>query len=265
MLIGGKVGYINRDGRLVIPAKYEPAGKIGLDGFTCPTPTGRLRYEGFAAWGREFRQGRAAVRVGKGWQMIDTSGRPLLAEPVEEIGDLCDGMAWFSADERFGLLGRNGQTVVEAKYYTIPEYWNGLWKVKPDYREELLDSAGRLLTANRYDYIHEPRDGMIRVISDRKVGYINLDGEEVIPCEYDSGGDFRRGVAPVAMRQPPKKSWWIDKQGKPASKPVPQPQCYDDGLSLMRRGELAGLVDAMGRWVVPPKYKFIGQFDCSGD
>jgi len=83
VLVGGKVGYINRAGMMVVPAKYLPVGPIGIDAVSCPSPVESVYWPNRPIkWGRDFREGRAAVRTDRGWQLIDSCGRMLLDKPI---------------------------------------------------------------------------------------------------------------------------------------------------------------------------------------
>lgn len=83
VLVNGKVGYIDRSGKLVVPARFEPTGPIGIDAVSCPSPPESVYWpKRPVKWGRDFREGRAEVRTDRGWQLIDSRGRMLLDKPI---------------------------------------------------------------------------------------------------------------------------------------------------------------------------------------
>jgi hypothetical protein len=266
VLVGGKVGYIDREGRLVLPARYEPAGMIGIDAISMATPPDGMGYwqNRLVTWGRDFHEGRAAVRSGQDWQMIDAAGRELLDKPVDHIGEFQLGLAWFKVGGQYGLLDRAGQVRLPATSSAAPEHWDGLWMVRSDGNSILLDADGRQLTKNVYQRICPPGEGLMGVVRGRKWGFIDLAGQEVIPCQFDWADSFYRGWARVFISLSPRKRAWVDKQGRTVTTQplVPAPQ-YDDGLYLIAKGNLFGLTDGTGKWIATPMYKFIGTFDCS--
>ena len=48
-----------------------------------------------------------------------------------------------------------------------------------------------------YDYVGEFHEGLARVRKSSKWGYINEDGEEIIPLIYDYAHDFHNGTTNV--------------------------------------------------------------------
>lgn len=51
----------------------------------------------------------------------------------------------------------------------------------------------------KFDYRGDFGEGLARVEIDRKLGFINKQGELVIPCEYHEVGDFSEGFAKVKV------------------------------------------------------------------
>ncbi len=265
VLVDGKVGYIDRSGRLVLPACYEPTGGIGIDAITCPTPPPGMEYwqNRRVTWGRDFREGRAAVLADLGWQMIDCSGRELLDKPVGELGEFQHGLCLFSVGGLYGLLDRDGNIRVPAKQLTAPQFDGGVWISKYLGYSCIYDTQGRRLTRKAYRSISPPHEGMLRVSRNGKFGFIDIWGREVIRCRFDRAGHFYDGCAPVNTRT--KKTWRIDKAGRAVIEPAfRQEPAYEYHLTPVTKGGLVGLKDSKGQWVVQPVYKRIGPFDCSG-
>ena len=52
---------------------------------------------------------------------------------------------------------------------------------------------------NAYECFGPFSDGYAAVMRYGKWGYINVDGDEVIPCRYEAAGEFGNGLAPVAI------------------------------------------------------------------
>lgn len=90
---------------------------------------------------------------------------------------------------------------------------------------------------------------------DQKKGYINKKGEIVIPQIYSDAGDFSEGLAPVKSEET--KLWgYIDKTGK-----MIIPMEYEDAKSFSEnvayvvKNGLAGYIDTSGKTVIDFKFK----------
>ena len=98
-------------------------------------------------------------------------------------------------------------------------------------------------------------EGLARVTLNGKYGFINEEGEEVIPPKYDEAYPFRKGLAAVELNG---KSGWINPEGT-----VVIPLKYDnagnfsEGLAEVKLNGKWGLVNTKGEEVVPPEYTSI--------
>jgi hypothetical protein len=102
-------------------------------------------------------------------------------------------------------------------------------------------------------------EGLIAVRQDRKLGYMDLDGNIAIEPRYDQGGEFAEGFAAVQLEG----HWmFIDKAGAvtaefPAGVAFAEP--LSDGLSLVsadrdQSGRKFGYVDRAGHWAIKPNW-----------
>ena len=102
-------------------------------------------------------------------------------------------------------------------------------------------------------------EGLIAVRQDRKLGYMDLEGNIAIEPHYDQGGEFSEGLAAVQLEG----HWmFIDKAGAvtaefPAGIAFAEP--LSDGLSLVsadrdQSGRKFGYVDRNGQWAIKPSW-----------
>jgi hypothetical protein len=136
--------------------------------------------------------------------------------------------------------------------------------VRKGQKTGLLNAGFREVVAPIYDYcIPLFRDGLARVNRDKKWGYINSRGEEVIPSRYEDATDFYQGRATVILDGA--RICINTKNNKTDS-------CYDamskwevtpelgargtliKGLRIVRRQQFEGVIDSSGRIVVPLIY-----------
>ncbi len=267
VLVDGKVGYIDRSGRLIVPAKYEPTGKIGIDAISQASPPIGMEYwqNRRVTWGRGFNEGRAALRTGRGWQMIDSRGRMLLDRPLDVLGELNHGLAGFAVGDKYGLVDQNGKVRVAARSKIMPVFRGGFWLVESGGYMGLLDDQGRQITGTINESLLWPTEGLIAVRRGGKWGFVDFTGREVIPCQFDRVTVFCRGQARALQGA---KRLWIDKTGRCVARRKPArsfpPPVYDDGLTMTSKNNLYGLTDRRGLWFTPPIYRDIGRFDCTG-
>src|SRR5262249_7984606 len=126
----------------------------------------------------------------------------------------------------------------------------------------LMKTDGVWVIPPKYEEVGSLAEGRAAVRFLGKWGYIDRTGTEVIAPAFDQAIHFHNGMAAVLMAC----RWgYIDQTGKT----VVQPQFSgaeifaDNGLALVRAGELSGLIDRFGAWVIEPHYQKIwrGQTD----
>lgn len=114
-----------------------------------------------------------------------------------------------------------------------------------------------------YDQVYSFHEGMAIVEKGDCYGYIDLQGNEVIPCKYKSFGeeasnDFYEGLAFVSNGE---KYGFIDKTGKEVI-----PFIYDygshfsEGLALVHKDGKVGYIDKTGKVVIPFNYAYAFDF-----
>lgn len=91
-----------------------------------------------------------------------------------------------------------------------------------------------------------------------KWGYVDAQGNTVIPCKYDWAGSFREGLARVGLNG---KWGFIDQQGNTVA-----PCKYDwtgsfsEGLAAVKLNGKYGFIDKQGNTVIPCKYNDVWPF-----
>ena len=144
---------------------------------------------------------------------------------------------------RWGFIDETGKYVIEAKFYMVKPFSEGLAAVifrenEHAYRKVgFIDQTGRIVIPPRFsgEQVSEPgfSEGLAAVYVDgiHKWGYIDKSGNFVIEPQFAAAGPFLQGRAMVGIAQP---SWSIDYKW--------------------------GFIDTDGRWIAKPQYKSAGQF-----
>ena len=119
-----------------------------------------------------------------------------------------------------------------------------------------IDKNGNEVIPCKYDGAWDLSEGLAMVKKDYKRGFIDKNGNEVIPCKYDGAWDFSEGLAKVEMND---KYGFVDKNGDEVI-----PCKYDDaeyfseGLALVQMNGKRGFIDKNGNEVIPCKYDDAG-------
>ncbi len=124
----------------------------------------------------DFHEGLAAVGTGSKEGYIGIDGKWRVTLPMDSLptGSFSEGRAWFSQNGRFGCVDPSGKIVVQPIYESVKDYSENLAVV----------SLGQL-----------ERPGTRVAKMESSYGYIDLEGKEFLPCEYQAGGSFHGGLA----------------------------------------------------------------------
>ena len=96
-------------------------------------------------------------------------------------------------------------------------------------------------------------NGLIKVRLDGKYGFINEDGEEIIPCKYEDADNFPEGLTKVKSAE----GWgFVNKNGKEIiSCKYEDADVFSDGLAKVKSAEGWGFVNENGEEIVACKYE----------
>ena len=110
----------------------------------------------------------------------------------------------------------------------------------------------------KYDWQDDFNDGFARVELDRKTGFINEDGEEIVPCKYDEASDFSEGLAIVEAEG---LCGFVNEKGE-ESIPCKYQGAYgfSEGLAGVETEGGCGFINKDGEEIVPCKYEEVHNF-----
>lgn len=175
--IVGKVGVIDRNGKMILPVEYNIGDIRDIDG-------------------------RLIVKHNEKYGILDFNGKVIVPHQYDDIQVDADpknggGLYLVRLDGKYGYVDvLTGKEVIGTKYdnafrFNTKEYTY----VKLNGERFKIDRKGTLLEKVKYDFMQEPSHGLRRVQLDKKYGCIDLKGEEVVPLKYDflsvssEGGD----------------------------------------------------------------------------
>src|SRR5690606_18177166 len=158
-------------------------------------------------------EGLAAVKLNNRVGYIDKTGE--IQIPFNFLGGdkFQDGIAIFANfEQKFGLIDKNGNQIVPAKYDYIKSFSNGLWAVYHNKKWGIIDKTGREIVPPKYGdsiYTEYFSDGALRVEVNEKYGFLDDKGNVIIPLIYDYAWEFHNGLAKVRLND---KSDFIDRK-----------------------------------------------------
>lgn len=147
-----------------------------------------------------------------------------------------EGLAAVKKDDKWGFINTKGKMVIKAKYDKVESFSNGFAAVEINGYEGFINTSGKEITKMKY-YTTEPFCNGFAQVQDFSYnrGYINTEGDEVIPVRYDS---FSEDCIKNGIVWAEENSLFIilDASGKPVTgfKYIKHHRFYD-GMALVVR------------------------------
>ncbi len=229
--INKKWGYINKEGKLAIEAKYDEATEF-RDGYAAASRNGKwyiLNKDGKEVEVsipklknlKEFNEGLAAFDTeDRKFGFVNTKGEVVVQPQFMSVGEFANGMAWAKNEsEMYGYINAQGEWVIKPTYDATRNFDgnSGMARVKKGDEWFFIDKTGTPLKIDldRYDDFY---NGLARAKKGEMVGFIDKSGNWVIEAKYEGARDFQNGYAAVKS----------------------------DGKW--------GIINEKGEWVIKPKY-----------
>jgi hypothetical protein len=239
VLRAGRWGFIDRAGRLVIPASFDRVAP--------------------------FSEGLAAARRGATRGYVDRTGAFVLV-PVQEpvAGDLhrpfASGRAAVRVGTRFGYVDRGGRLAIPARFDRAEDFSEGLaFACEARVGCGYVDVDGRGVIGPGLMGGRPARGGLVPVVLTMAMGresvqmYAAATGAPV-GAAHEAAGTFADGLLPVSFGG----RWGaVDGEGRPV---VPAAFAslgrFGEGLAPARpEAGPCGYVDRTGAWVIPPRFR----------
>ncbi|MBN9658695.1 MAG: WG repeat-containing protein [Acidobacteria bacterium] len=267
----GNVGYIDAQGRVVLPPALKIPGKFG----------------------GEFHEGLLAVKDEIGYRYIDRTGATVLRVDAWSAYDFSEGLAvaalWTGTPKqaRYGFIDHTGRFVIEPKYFSVASFSEGLAvvEVHGQYGSTgYLDQFGNFAIPPGLTYATSFHEGLaIAVIdgpclnatagscsgsrfrplrsnstADCKFRFIDKTGRPVSDLRFDAASNFSEGMAAIEIG---KKWGYVDKSGRIAIEPrFEYAQSFSQGMAAVRVEGKWGFIDSSGDFVIPARFDSVAAF-----
>ena len=145
---GGKWGYINPAGKMVIAPTFESASS--------------------------FSSGRARVEVNKKFGMIDHSGNFVIEPSFTMLHNFSQGFAVAKkeADDKWGYIDINGAFAIPAEFELTYDFSENLARVKKNGKWGYINLKGKIAIEPVFDVAYDFREGLARVKQGDRRGFI---------------------------------------------------------------------------------------------
>lgn len=180
--IGGKRGYIDRTGKIVVNPQYDSADDFS-EGLArvCVGQCDTDHWRGFRY--TKDQLGTEKVEQTFKYGFIDETGKMVINPGFESAEMFSDGMA--------------GVCVGRGCYYRAPTD-----RSEAEEKWGYIDKTGAMVIPPQFGYVSTFHEGLAAVEIGDKWGYIDKTGKFVINPQYDSASQFENGVAKVGLKLP---------------------------------------------------------------
>ncbi len=221
-LKGHKWGFYDKNGQPIIAPTYLRVGDFSEGKAWVQLPRGErgyidregnLLFKGRYSQLKDFHQGRATMRISKkGWGVLDSEGN-IVVKPKKRYKKIEAFNAYNIAKVRVGkkyrLINRAGKWVGRRNFGLIEDFSEGLAAVrlqsttqsilfKANLNWRLIDTTGAFVGTQEFRHITAFSEGLAKFKNNKgRFGYLNQQGEIVVPATYIKASDFEAGKAVV--------------------------------------------------------------------
>lgn len=176
-------------------------------------------------------------------------------------GELKEGRIVACRKSGWGYLNEKGKEVIPFIYDYATSFSEGLAKVRKYEKAGFIDVNGNVVIPLTYmlsEYVGSFHDGLALFRRHDKYGYINKRGRVAIATIYENANSYSEGLASVCKNN---KWGFINSSGRPIL-----PFIYDDakkfkdGICPVKKEGKWGAIDQTGKIVVPFLYDEISEY-----
>jgi len=248
-------GYIDCAGNVAIPCHWQKADYKFSEGLA-----GVIHVEdNNVFWGRHnYRLREDSVGY---TAYIDKDDKVVIKGEYDELGSFVHGMAIVSDKHlKVGAIDKMGDIVVPLLYDDAKILNENLIKVSKGYNKEgVCHKNGTIILDCQWE-IGDVKEGRISFCDDKNIGFIDENGEIIIPCKWGRCSDnhFQDGIVPVKKDG---KIGFINTSGDVVL-PFQWSRCGGVGEGLIAVGDKdkMGYIDYNGDVVLPFQWKETRKF-----
>lgn len=217
---------------------------------------------------------RVAIHLNSKWGFTDLTGKVVIAPMYDDVGKFYEGYAVVNREDKWGCIDSSGNVVIPVEHEYVGNCSEGYMTVLSEGLFGLMNTKGKWVIQPSYSYLGKVKQGMltagndvnykilfdrtIAIVGSAKWGVLNVKEEEILPFRYNAIEEYNEGVFIVRTD---KGSTAIDVTGKPIFDSwFDDMRSYSNGFASVKKGNLWGVIDKKGKWVIKPEFKYIGAF-----
>lgn len=203
---GGKRGYVNQSGVLVIEPQFDAGG--------------------------DFSEGMVFVSKNGKWRCLNRKGNAVIKPEFEDAGAFSEGLAPVVKDGKWMYINKSGKTVIDARFFSFAlSFSEGLAAVQlvpkmndpkseyDDYRWGYIDRSGKFVVQPAFVSAGGFVEGLACVLKKDKWGFIDKTGKMIIAPRFVDCATFSGGLARVTEDPERRQYGYINKTGTFVWKP----------------------------------------------
>lgn len=266
---GEKRRVLNQEGRTILETTYE---LIEVRDSQYLAYTQHQKWGMIHVSGREicppnyleiktYQDGYVLTKDTLGTGLTDVMGKVILPPIFQEINIHNDSLFFYKKNKQWGANDRDNNALLACEWDTVVGLNHNFVMVENSVGKSLYSHpARRLISENEFDTFRALSDTYVYCIKNGKTGLIDIQGrnilapdyEEIVP--YNQSGSFR-------VRQG--ENWGVvaanlDDESSAIRTLIPINYDYiappNDNITIVRKNNLSGVVNASGEVVVAPKY-----------
>jgi hypothetical protein len=263
-------GYMNKEGKLIIPATYDEAGYFSEDlavvkkdqKYGYISKANKFMIDPKFDDAADFNQGRAVVELNDHVGLIDRNGFFVFDPIYSEIGPISEGKIFIKKDSLYGYYSKNRIALIPERFQEVESFENNIARVKIENNQAIIDSVGSFVVRPFYKSIDFFNDTLLIYADSNKFGICNLDGISVLPATFDYIGKLSNNRALLVREN--KIGYLNDSLQiiiQPTFETYPNYQTYSNfknGLAKVKKNGKIGLIDLKGKTFVPFNYIELG-------
>ncbi|WP_246942930.1 WG repeat-containing protein [Bacillus pinisoli] len=205
---------------------------------------------------------------GTKWGYINKKGE-LVSKPLFDYAmDFQEnGLAVVERYNKYGIINERGKYVVKPQFLSISEFSEGRAVVLDYDGYHVINEQGKILTTKPYSFIgsYQDKRALFSLNENNQLlyGYLDLEGNEIIPASFLSASDFLNGQA--IIQKDDQTSALLNQSGQVLyTYPYPTVTNLGEGLlSFKESSEFdakVGVMDTKGTVILSPRYTWIQPF-----
>lgn len=282
--VGSKTwGYADVNGKFIIPAQFEKCYEFSSNGLAIvydpksrqhsiiDLENNKLKTEkpdfkikdglGFNA--SKFQNGLLLVKIGDKWGYMDTEGKMAIPAIYDDGNDFTEGFSTVKKGGKLIIIDTKGKEIEPAvAAMDIKDFSEGLAPFRAmDKKFGFVNGEGEMVIPAQFESVGYFSNGLAWAkTADKKLGYIDKSGKWVIEPKFEAGKEFdvKSGLARVKQGD----QWlYVNKKGEIVT--ISDTESWGDfseGLAEGKKGALRGFYNAKGEWVIKPQFEDVRKF-----